>query len=72
MSYDQQRAQMALYAILAAPLIMSVDLRNIDPKSKALLLNKNVIAINQDILGIQGHRVQTVSIIFTESGHDVN
>ena len=52
---------MALYAILASPLIMSVDLVNIDPKSKELLLNRNIIAINQDKLGIQGYRVVTVS-----------
>lgn len=52
---------MAIWAILAAPLIMSNDLRSIEPKFKEILLNKDVIAINQDPLGIQGVLVLTVS-----------
>lgn len=56
LSYDQAKAQMALWAILAAPLIMSNDLRDIDPKFKAILQNKDVIAVDQDKLGIQGRR----------------
>nr|CAH0113308.1 unnamed protein product [Daphnia galeata] len=57
LSYDQSRAQMAMWAILASPLFMSVDLRTIRPEMKAILLNKNVIAINQDPLGVQGRRI---------------
>ena len=45
---------MAMWAIFAAPLIMSVDLRTIRPESKAILLNQRVIAVNQDKLGIAG------------------
>lgn len=56
LSPDQQETQMALWAIMAAPLIMSNDLRNISPQSKALLQNKHIIAINQDLLGKQGYR----------------
>lgn len=48
---------MALWSIMASPLLMSNDLRLIDPRSKALLLNKNVIKINQDPMGIQGKRI---------------
>ncbi|XP_048460916.1 alpha-galactosidase A-like [Rhincodon typus] len=57
LSRDQQMTQMALWAIMAAPLLMSNDLRNIDADSKALLQNQYVIAINQDPLGVQGQRV---------------
>ncbi|XP_072450972.1 alpha-galactosidase A [Chiloscyllium punctatum] len=57
LSRDQQMTQMALWAIMAAPLLMSNDLRNIDADSKALLQNRYVIAINQDPLGVQGQRV---------------
>ena len=49
---------MAMYAILASPMFMSNDLRHIRASSKAILLNKAVIAINQDPLGIQGKRVK--------------
>nr|KAG5711605.1 hypothetical protein BaRGS_016787 [Batillaria attramentaria] len=57
LSHDEERVQMAIWAIMAAPLYMSNDLRNIRPESRALLLNKRVIAINQDPLGIQGIRL---------------
>ena len=45
---------------MAAPLIMSTDLRNIREESKALLLNRGAIAVNQDRLGIQGRRIHKV------------
>merc|ERR1711860_168517 len=57
LSYEQARVQMALWAILASPLIMSNDLRTIRPEYIEILQNRNVIAINQDALGIQGRRV---------------
>uniref|UniRef100_A0A023FUW9 Alpha-galactosidase n=1 Tax=Amblyomma cajennense TaxID=34607 RepID=A0A023FUW9_AMBCJ len=59
LSYDQSKAQMALWAILAAPLFMSVDLRTIRPEFKDILLNKQIIAINQDPLGRMGRRIVT-------------
>ncbi|XP_064606883.1 alpha-N-acetylgalactosaminidase-like [Liolophura sinensis] len=63
LSYEQERVQMAMWAIFAAPLLMSVDLRDIRPASKALLQNKNVLRINQDPMGIQGKRRTIVSNI---------
>lgn len=48
---------MGMWAMMASPLFMSVDLRNIDPRAKKLLLKKQVLAINQDPSGIQGRRV---------------
>ncbi|XP_033218349.1 alpha-N-acetylgalactosaminidase-like [Belonocnema kinseyi] len=58
LSYDQSKVQMALWAILAAPLLMSNDLRNIRPEYKAILQNKKIIAVDQDPLGIQGRRIR--------------
>ncbi|KAJ8297735.1 hypothetical protein KUTeg_024266 [Tegillarca granosa] len=57
LSETQQKVQMGMWAMMASPLFMSVDLRNIDPRAKKLLLNKQVLAINQDPLGKQGMRV---------------
>ncbi|XP_067663449.1 alpha-galactosidase A-like isoform X2 [Haliotis asinina] len=54
LSHDQERTQMALWSMWAAPLLVSADLRNIRPESKSLLLNKGVLAVNQDPLGIPG------------------
>ncbi|KAL0588736.1 Alpha-galactosidase A [Plecturocebus cupreus] len=58
LSWNQQVTQMALWAIMAAPLFMSNDLRHISPEAKALLQNKDVIAINQDTLGKQGYQLR--------------
>lgn len=57
LSYDQSKVQMALWAILAAPLLMSTDLTAIRPEHKEILLNPAIIKVNQDPLGIQGLRV---------------
>ncbi|XP_071087435.1 alpha-galactosidase A-like [Haliotis cracherodii] len=60
LSPDQERTQMALWSMWAAPLLMSVDLRNIRPESKNLLLNKGLIAVNQDPLGVPGSVRMTI------------
>ena len=53
LSYTQSKAQMALWCIMAAPLMMGNDLRNLDPKLKAVLTASEVIAVDQDPLGKQ-------------------
>ena len=58
MTYEQSKAQMTVWAILAAPLIMSNDLAAVSKEIKEILINKDVIAVNQDVLGIQGRRVR--------------
>lgn len=63
LSRDQQRSQMALWSVMAAPLIMSVDLRTIHPFSRSLLLNRSAIAINQDRLGAPGRRISKIGNI---------
>ncbi|KAL5280877.1 hypothetical protein ACFFRR_004718 [Megaselia abdita] len=63
LSYDQSKTQMAVWAILAAPLLMSTDLRSVTPEIKAILQNKEIIAVNQDALGIQGKRVILINKI---------
>lgn len=63
LSYEQSKVQMAIWAILAAPLLMSTDLRTIRPEYKAILQNKKIIAVDQDKLGIQGRRIYKVSVV---------
>ncbi|KAK8736541.1 hypothetical protein OTU49_005061 [Cherax quadricarinatus] len=58
LSYEQSKAQMAMWAIMASPLLMSVDLRTMHSEFKAILQNQALIDVNQDELGIQGTRVQ--------------
>lgn len=45
---------------MAAPLLMSTDLRTISPSAKEILQNRLMIQINQDPLGIQGRRIVKV------------
>ena len=56
---DENRTHMALWAMLAAPLIAGNDLTAMNPDTLAILTNKDVIAIDQDRLGKQGDRVTT-------------
>lgn len=58
LSWAQQRAQMALWAIWAAPLYMSNDLRDLHPEAAKILKNKHLIAVNQDKLGVFGLMVK--------------
>jgi len=59
LSIYECRVQFALWSLWSAPLYLSSDLRAMDPGAKAILQNKEVIAIDQDRLGIQGQRVYT-------------
>lgn len=57
MTLDQSKVQMGIWAILAAPLFMSNDLRLIRSEFKEILLNKQVIDVNQDPMGVPGKRI---------------
>ncbi len=57
MNRDEYRTHMALWALLAAPLLAGNDLRNMSAETKELLTNSDVIAVDQDSKGVQGHRV---------------
>ncbi len=57
MTTDEYTTHMTLWAILAAPLLAGNDLTKMSPADKAILTNRDVIAIDQDPLGRQGDRV---------------
>ena len=57
MTPDEYRTHMSLWAILAAPLLAGNDLSQMDDMTKSILMNKEVIAVDQDRRGIQGDRV---------------
>jgi alpha-galactosidase len=54
----EARAHFSLWCILAAPLMAGNDLRNMTAATHDILTNKELIAIDQDPLGIQGRRVE--------------
>lgn len=53
----QEQTQMAMWAIFAAPLMMSNDLQAVSSSSRAFLTNAECLRINQDPLARQGRRV---------------
>ena len=62
MNADEYRTQMSLWAILAAPLLAGNDLSKMDDTTKSILMNREVIAVDQDKLGIQGSRLGPLQI----------
>lgn len=59
LSKSQAEAQFGMWAIMAAPLILSTDLTEISDENLQIIANSDVIAVNQDPLGIQGRRILT-------------
>jgi hypothetical protein len=57
MTPDQDESHMALWAIMASKLLISVDPRKFTPHALALVSNPELIAIDQDALKLQGQRV---------------
>jgi alpha-galactosidase len=57
MKRDEYRTHMALWVLLAAPLLAGNDLRSMTPETKEMLTNPEVLAVDQDAKGVQGHRV---------------
>jgi alpha-galactosidase len=58
MTTTEYRSHFSLWCILAAPLMAGNDIRNMSPEIAAILTNKEVIAVDQDPLGMQGRRVK--------------
>jgi len=54
MTDDEYRAHLSLWAVLAAPLIAGNDVRTMTPATRDILTNRDVIAVDQDSLGVQG------------------
>lgn len=57
MTDTEMRSHFALWAVMASPLIAGNDLRSMSSATQAILKNANLIAINQDSLGLQATQV---------------
>ena len=58
MTDDEYRTHMSLWALTAAPLLAGNDIRTMSDVTKSILLNKEVIAVDQDPLGKQASPVK--------------
>uniref|UniRef100_A0A158R5H7 Alpha-galactosidase n=1 Tax=Syphacia muris TaxID=451379 RepID=A0A158R5H7_9BILA len=63
LTVDQAKAQMTIWSVWSAPLLMSNDLRLIAPVFRRILQNRRVIAVDQDPLGIMGRLVANTTDI---------
>ena len=58
MSVSEDRAHFTLWCMMAAPLILGNDITNMTPETLAIITNREMIAVDQDPLGIQGLRLK--------------
>ncbi|XVF44639.1 hypothetical protein PTKIN_Ptkin02bG0140100 [Pterospermum kingtungense] len=58
MTTEEYRCHFSIWALAKAPLLIGCDIRSMDNETFELLSNKEVIAVNQDKLGVQGKKVK--------------
>nr|AFK38956.1 unknown [Lotus japonicus] len=61
MTTEEYRAHFSIWALAKAPLLIGCDIRSLDHATMELLSNSEVIAVNQDKLGVQGKKVKSES-----------
>ena len=54
MSVNEDRAHFTMWCMMASPLILGNDVRNMTPEVLDILTNREMIAVDQDTLGVQG------------------
>jgi alpha-galactosidase len=57
MTDTEMRSHFALWAMMASPLIAGNDVRSMTAATQTILKNQNLIAVNQDTLGLQAVQV---------------
>lgn len=58
MNLTEYRTHFSMWCMVAAPLMAGNDIRNMTLEIKEILLNKELIAVDQDPLGKQGRRIR--------------
>ena len=58
LTYDENVAHFSLWCILAAPLMLGNDIRDMSDEVLEIITNPEAIAVNQDPLGRQGKKVR--------------
>src|SRR5215831_21372965 len=73
MTADEYRTHMSLWSLLAAPLLAGNDLRNMTDETKSILMNREVIAIDQDPAGLPAKRIseaEATAVVVARPLHD--
>ena len=69
MTFEEEKIHFGLWCLSKAPLLIGCDITKMSQQTFDILTNPEVIAINQDPLGIQGHKIKTVQP--TPEGADI-
>jgi hypothetical protein len=59
MTYNEYQSHFAIWSLIKAPLLIGCDILTMNDQTKKILMNKEVIDVNQDILGIQGRKIDS-------------
>ncbi|MDO4511960.1 MAG: alpha-galactosidase [Bacteroidales bacterium] len=55
LTQEEDKTHFGMWCIMSSPLLIGCDMRNIRPETLALLKNTELIALNQDPLGLQAY-----------------
>ena len=59
MTEEEDRTHFGIWCIMASPLLIGCDMTTLKPETHALLTNRELIALNQDALGLQAYVAST-------------
>ncbi|MEI7676128.1 MAG: glycoside hydrolase family 27 protein [Bacteroidales bacterium] len=65
MPVNEQRAHFTMWCMMASPLIAGNDLRAMSSETLKILTNKELISINQDVLGVSSFKLSSVDSVET-------
>ena len=57
MTTAEYQAHFSLWCLIKSPLLIGCDVTQMSDDTKAILMNEEIIALSQDDLGVQGHKV---------------
>ena len=60
MTYEEYKVHFGLWCLSKAPLLIGCDITNMSDETLEILTNEEVIAINQDSLGVQGKKLESI------------
>ena len=63
MNFEEEKIHFGLWCISKAPLLIGCDITNLSKETFEILTNLEVIAINQDPLGVQGRKIRTLQTL---------
>ena len=62
MTFEEYKVHFGLWALSKAPLLVGCDVTTMTEETKSILLNPEIIAVNQDPLGIQGRKITSAQV----------